>query len=655
MTVRTHLATIRSAALISGLCLISLTTINIPKTYGDTLMKLHAITYNQVQITDDFWQPQMETNRKITIPYMLDMLEKTNSIKNFELAAQHATEGYTGPPWADSDVYKALETASYALATHPDPALDHRIDGIIAKISAAQQDDGYINTCFQVQLVGERWTDLALKHEMYTAGHMFEAAVAHFQATGKRTFLDVAIRMADHIDSVFGDAPGKRIGYCGHPEIELALIKLWHVTGEKRYFDLASFFVEQRGQGLLKVPPPTPLDSVYFLDDMPIREHKTIKGHAVRALYLFSSVADIAMETGDRGLIDMLETVWRNTVELRMYVTGGVGPGGGIEGFTHDYDLPNLNAYQETCASVGMAMWNQRMGILHGDAKYIDIMEKSLYNGVLAGISLDGMKFYYSNPLSSAGDFERSEWFGCACCPPNVARTISMIGGYIYAAGDDSILVNLYIGNKAQIKVGSNSVNISMKTDYPWNGKVKIKIDPKQPATFALKLRIPSWCTKASADVNGEGIVKPAIDKGYMVINREWQPGDVVDLNLPMDVMQMEAHPRAVEDLNRLALQRGPLVYCIEGCDQSAPISKIAVPRGAKFRAVKKPDLLGGIVTLQGEGLVAPKWSNPDALYLPAQPDVKTPVSAIPYYAWNNRGKHAMEVWIPTSASRMAE
>jgi hypothetical protein len=479
---------------------------------------------------------------------------------------------------------------------------------------------------------------------------MFEAAVAHFQATGKRSFLDVATKFADHIDSTFG--PGKRMGYPGHPELELALVKLWRVTGEKRYFELARFFVENRGRKYFAEEHHEPLDrydGAYWQDDMPIFDHKTIKGHAVRAAYLLSGVVDVMGETRDERLMRMVDRVWRNTTLKNMYITGGIGPSSHNEGFTTDYDLPNLSAYQETCASVALALWNHRLALLYGEARYADVVERSLYNGVLDGVSLDGEKFFYVNPLASTGQHHRSGWFGCACCPPNVARTLASLGGYAYASSPDALYVNLYIQGAVKTVVGGKEIAMKVTTEYPWDGKVLLETGLEAPAKFELRLRVPDWCEGATVSVNKKQVADPKMDRGYLVLAREWAKGDAVELNLPMPVRRVAANPRVKADQGLLAIQRGPLVYCIEACDHSEPISSFYLPDGAELKAEKQPELLGGIMAIKGVAEIAPEHDWKGVLYRPQPSAKRTPLTAIPYYAWDNRAAGAMQVWLPVA------
>ena len=621
-------------------------------------MTTHSIPFTHVQITDAFWAPRREANRTISLPLSLDKLAEAGNLHNLELAAAGATAGFTGPVFADSDIYKALEAVACSLATDPDPALEQRLDAIIALVAAAQRPDGYLNTAYQVKIgLDRRWTNLRDDHELYCAGHLFEAAVAHFQATGKRTLLDVAVKFADDIDSLFGEGPGKRRGYPGHPEIELALVKLWRVTGERRYFDLARFFVVHRGEGFFADEHGTSRPEYhgeYWQDHRPLREHTAIVGHAVRAGYLYSAVVDVAAETADAGLLGMAERVWKNTVGRRMYVTGGIGSSGQNEGFTTDYDLPNLTAYQETCASVAMMMWNLRLNLVTGDAKYADILELALYNGFLAGVSLDARRYFYDNPLASRGRHHRAEWFGCACCPPNVTRTLATLGGYAYAASDTGVWVNLYLQGRAQASLGGRNVALDVTTDYPWDGRVRIAVTSDAETPFALHLRLPAWCDGAAVQINGAP-TDALRDKGYLILDRVWQPGDAVVLDLPMPVRRIEANPLVQENRGCLALARGPLVYCLEDADQGAPVAALGLSATAKLTATKVPDLLGGVVILHGAGEAGaePQWS--DGLYRTATPPVPTPLTAVPYYAWDNRAPGALRVWIPTSPIAAAE
>lgn len=614
------------------------------------LIKLRAVPFTDVKITDSFWLPRQETNRVASIPVNLENLEKAGNLQNFRLASQHATNGYQGPVYMDSDAYKALEAASYSLATHPDPVLDKRLDEIIATLVGAQQPDGYLNSYFTVKEPTKRWTNLRDWHELYCAGHLFEAAVAHFQATGKRTFLNVAIKLADNIDSVFGPPP-KRLGYPGHPEIELALIKLWRVTGERRYFELARFFVENRGRKFFAEEHKTPLekyDGTYWQDDVPIYDHNNIKGHAVRAAYLMSGTTDVAAETGDLALLNMLNRVWRNTTERNMYITGGIGPSAHNEGFTVDYDLPNVTAYQETCATVALAQWSHRLALLYGDAKYADIVERALYNGMLAGVSQDGTKFFYVNPLESNGTHHRRPWFGCACCPPNAARTIASLGGYAYAVSDDALWVNLYIQGSVKAQVGGAPIQLEVATDYPWDGNVVLKLRLTKPAKFQLRLRLPEWCHDPKVRVNGRLEINPWIDRGYAVLNREWKKDDKVELELPMPVQRVAANPKVKADKGLLAIQRGPLVYCVEQ-DKRGSLSSVFLPANAELKAVKCGSWFGrvGVIGILGVAREANEKGWNRGLYQSVTLGRDVNITAIPYCLWDNREPGPMKVWLP--------
>lgn len=613
------------------------------------LRRLHPVPFTDVQIGDSFWAPRQETNRTASIPVNLENLETAGNLENLRLAAKKATSGYKGPVFMDSDVYKALEAASYSLATHPDPVLEKRLDDLIAVLAAAQDANGYLNSHFTVKEPTKRWTNLRDWHELYCAGHLFEAAAAHYQATGKKSLLEIATKLADHIDSIFGLAP-KRMGYPGHPEVELALVKLWRATGNQRYFDLARFFIENRGRGYFAEEhqaDPRRRDATYWQDDVPITEHRNIKGHAVRAGYLMSGVTDVAGVTGNADLLRMLGRVWRNTTEKNMFLTGGIGPSAHNEGFTVDYDLPNLTAYQETCATIALAQWNQRMALLYGDGKFADVVERALYNGVLSGVSLDGRKFFYVNPLESRGTHHRSSWFPCACCPPNVARTLASLGGYAYASSDNALWVNLYIQGSVRANVAGQAVKLAMTTDYPWNGRVVLKLELAGPAEFELRLRAPDWCEGGSVATHGEWAPSPVVEHGYWVLSRRWRSGDSVELNLPMPVRRIAAHPNVKADQGLLAIQRGPIVYCLEACDQPAPLSSLYLPAEAELQAEKEKDLLGGVVVVKGAALAAAEQDWHGKLYQPIAPPRHVPVKAIPYYAWDNRQPGAMKVFMP--------
>lgn len=617
-----------------------------------TMLRLKPVPFTAVTINDSFWAPRRETNRRVTISHALRQLEDTGTLGNFDLAAARAKSGHKGYVFQDSDAYKTLEAIAYTLATDPDPELDAQADDVIARIAKAQQPDGYLNTYYTINGLDKRWTNLRDNHELYCAGHLFEAAVAHFQATGKRNLLNVAIRFADHIVRRFGDGPGKVAGYPGHPEIELALVKLADVTGRKEYFDLAAFFVSRRGTGYFAREhgtPPAEYDGTYWQDQVPIREQKSIVGHAVRAAYLMSGVTDVAARTGDAGLLAMLDRVWKNTTTRRMYVTGGLGPSGSNEGFTEDYDLPNLTAYQETCASIANAMWNHRLALLYGDSRYADVMETALYNGALAGVSLDGTRFFYVNPLASEGTHHRSEWFGCACCPPNIMRTLAFIGGYAYATSADALWVNLYIRGSVKAEVAGARVSVGVATDYPWDGMVRLSVNPAKETAFGLRLRVPAWCPNPRVRVNDDAWATPVVENGYAVLTRTWKAGDQVELDLPMAVRRIAAHPRVQDDVGKLAVARGPLIYAFEAVDNPVSPLKAALPVDAPLTVQSEPNLLGGIRVITGEGIVADSADWRGVLYRTAPAPVKAALKAIPYALWDNRAAGPMAVWLPVA------
>jgi len=617
------------------------------------LANLREVPFNQVKIADEFWAPRRETNRTVSLAHSLDKLEEAGNIINLELAAAGKHEGYHGPVFMDSDLYKGLEAVSYSLATDPDPALNKRLDEIIAKIAAAQMADGYLNTWYQVNAPDKRFTNLRDNHELYCAGHLFEAAAAHRQATQSKTLLNIATKYADLLCNTFGDGTGKRPGYCGHPEIELALVKLSRITGEKKYFDLAKHFVDTRGSHFFAREHNTPddkYDGEYWQDNCPIREHDHIVGHAVRAAYLMSACTDIGAETSDESLLKMVRRIWRNTTERNTYITGGIGPSAANEGFTHDYDLPNESAYQETCASVAMAMWNHRLNLAYGDSKYADSMETALYNGVLSGVSLDGKKFFYVNPLTSQGAHHRSDWFGCACCPPNVTRTLAQLGNYIYAQDHTGMWVNLYVQGSVATNPTRHHTRVDVKTRYPWDGKVELSVTRiQQVGDWSLHLRVPGWCQGATVSINKEPVADPKIERGYITLTRDWKSEDLVELNLPMPIRRVEADPNVEADRGHLAIARGPLVYCVENVDARFPILASAIPADAELTAVKRPELLGGVVTIEGKALYRPAERPIKSLYRPAQPAATGEFTAIPYYAWDNRAAGPMQVWFPTT------
>ncbi len=609
---------------------------------------LRAADYRRVKLTDPFWAPRQRTNRVTTLPHLFAELRQAGNLENLERAAAGKREGHRGFVFADSDVSKSLEAAAYCLGAGSDTRIAAGADELIAALVKAQQADGYLDSAYQ--LSGKpHFSNLRDDHELYCAGHLIEAGVAHFEATGRRQLLEVAIRNADLIERTFGDAPGKRAGYPGHPELELALVRLSRATGERRYFRLAQFFIEHRGEKFFAGEHGTPLskyDGTYWLDNVPIREQQAIVGHAVRALYLFSGALEVASETGDLAVRAAVDRVWRNAVEKRMFLTGGLGSSGRNEGFTEDYDLPMFDAYQETCASIAFVLLNQRLALSTGDSRYADLVERSLYNAVAAGVSLSGDRFFYVNPLASLGAHRRQPWFDCACCPPNVARTIASLGQYVFATGPDDLYVNLFAAGTAELDLGRGRVLLEVDSQYPWDGRITLRIQDSSAGRFTLRLRRPGWCREdVSLRLNGLP-QEAARERGYLALVREWRGGDTIELELPMPVQRLEAHPLVDEAAGRVALSRGPLVYCVEQADVRTPLAALRLPRAGALRA-ERSEGLGGIVMLRGEALAAQPATR-DQLYMPAAAShlEATTLSAVPYCSWDNREAGAMRVWL---------
>jgi uncharacterized protein len=626
------------------------------------------VSFTNVTINDTFWSPRLTVNRERTLATEYDQLKQTGRIDAFRLQWKPGMQPVPHIFW-DSDTAKWIEAASYSLATHPDPDLDALLDEVIALIVSAQQPDGYLNSHF-IQVDPEmKFRDLRDAHELYCAGHLIEAGVAHYQATGKRSLLDAVCRYADHIGQVFGRGEGQKHGYSGHEEIELALVKLSRATGEQRYMDLAHYFVEERGQQpnyfdletqLLKKYGQehhaaqyfttrfgNPFDYRYNQSHVPVREQTEVGGHAVRAMYLYSAVADLAGETGDPTLLSTCERLWENLCLKRMYVTGGIGDSRANEGFTGDYVLPNETAYAETCAAVGLVFWNHRMLQLTGDSRYADVVERALYNGVISGISLDGRKFFYENPLASSGNHHRQDWFDCACCPPNLARLLASLGEYIYSTGDDDIAVHLYAGGRASFPFHGQQMQITQQTRYPWDDSIIFRLDLQRPDHFGLRLRVPGWCKFYTLAVNDQPVDPGPLDKGYLRIARTWQNEDTVELTLAMPVERVHAHPAVKADIGRVAIQRGPVVYCLEGTDHPVPLDQTCLPADAVFNPEFHPDLLDGVTILRTTARSIPSEAWQSALYQSDTPTgAPVQLTAIPYYAWDNRAPGEMLVWI---------
>lgn len=594
-------------------------------------MNWQSVPFTKVKIDDACWRPRLDILSRVTIKACLDQCEKTGRIANFAKAAGLMEGEFEGIYFNDSDVYKVLEGAAYLLMSNRDPALEAEIDRIIELIAGAQEPDGYLCTYFTLVAPVRKWTDME-KHEMYNGGHLIEAAVAYFEATGKRKLLDVACRLADHYDRLFG--PGKRHWVEGHEEIELALVKLYRATGEARYWKLALWLLEERGRGhgQGEIWDKEEWGPAYCQDDVPVRDIEKVTGHAVRAMYLYSAMADVVLASGDSAYVDALHRVWAHTVERNMYVTGGIGPSRHNEGFTRDYDLPNETAYCETCAAIAMAFWNHRMNLLFGDAKYADVVEREIYNGALTGISLSGDKFFYVNPLASDGGHHRVEWFGTSCCPTNLVRYLPSIGQYAYARTDEGLAVNQYMNGEAEFEVaGQLRVKLKQTTNYPWDGRIELEVDPERTSKFVIRLRVPGWCRGYRLMIGGRSLsgAEALTDRGYLVLDREWSQGDSVALELDMPVAIVRARAEVEADRGRIAVQRGPVVYCAEQADNpDLTYDAFALSANEPFHASYRSDLLGGVTVLT------------------VQEETGRPCVLIPYYAWDNRGGGFMQVWI---------
>ncbi len=629
---------------------------------------VQPVPFTAVHLTAGFWQQRQEVNRKVTIPFALKQCEESNRLKNFDLAAETLRRRAAGErsfqnkplttyTFDDTDAYKSIEAASYALSMQPDEALEKKLDEWIARIAAAQEPDGYLYTFRTMhpdspahKWVGaQRWElDPILSHELYCAGHLYEAGVAHFQATGKRTLLDVCLKNAELLWHDFGDR--KLTIAPGHQIVEMGLAKLYRVTGDQRWLTLAQIFLDARRPGAAKQ------DYVYNQRHLPVVEQTTAVGHAVRANYMYSGMADVAALTGDQRYFHAITAIWDNVAAKKLYLTGGVGARARGEAYGDDYELPN-DAYNETCAAVALMMWAHRMFLMTGEAKYMDVFERTAYNGFLSGVSESGDRFFYPNPLvyngekkNNSGHAGRVPWFGCACCPPNLMRTLAALTGYFYAVRDASVYVNFFAPSEGMAKVGAISVKLTQATDYPWSGGVKIAVAPEKPATFALRVRIPEWsqgqpvpsdlyryadaASEAGwkATMRGED-VKSSLEHGYLVVTREWQPNDVLELELAMPVHRVLANEQVAADKGRVAFERGPIVYCVEDVDRALSLDTLTVPASAKIVPEARPKLLEGVTVLTFEGATSGDKTLGS-------------VTAIPYFAWNNRGLAPMAVWL---------
>ncbi|MDQ0877383.1 DUF1680 family protein [Paenibacillus sp. V4I3] len=647
-----------------------------------------ALPLKNVRIKDAFWSEYIRLVRDVVVPYQWEALndrvpdaEPSHAIRNFKIAAGDVEGEFYGMVFQDSDVAKWLEAVGYLLETEADSELERVADDVIDLIARAQQQDGYLNTYYTVKEPDRRWTNLAECHELYSAGHMIEAAVAYYRATGKRKILEVACGIADNIDAVFGDEAGKLKGYDGHQEIELALVKLYHVTGQERYLQLSKYFLDERGQqpphfydvewekrGKTHHWPDTMMveEKDYSQAHLPVREQGKADGHAVRLVYMCAGMADVAAETGDRELLEACQKLWKNIVSRRMYITGGIGSMARGEAFSLDYDLPNDTVYAETCASIGLIFFAQRMLQLEPKSEYADTMERALYNTVISGMSRDGKHFFYVNPLEVYPDAcginknydhvkpVRQGWYGCACCPPNVARLLASLGQYIYTVHDKTVYTHLYVGGQADLEIGGKSIQLEQQTNYPWDGAVRFELTMDEAAQFTLALRIPDWCDGASVQINGDAYaIEAQVADGYALLNRIWQRGDVVELTLNMPIHRMKGHPLVRQTAGKVALQRGPLVYCLEEADNGKQLHQLVLPKISSLEVEANYELLGGaevkVIKTAAKRMNIKEWA--DELYKPAS-DIRNEtanLTFIPYFAWANRGIGEMTVWVRDS------
>jgi DUF1680 family protein len=620
---------------------------------------IRPVEFTRVALDDAFWQPRIETNRRVTIPHAMRMIEETGRVDNFRKAARMMKGPFRGSRYDDSDVFKVMEGAAYSLRLQPDPILHGKLRDLIRIIASAQEADGYLYTARTIDPAHpgpgagpERWSLLRNSHELYNVGHMYEAAVAYWQATGEKDFLDIAYKNAALLMKVFG--PGRMRAFPGHQEIEIGLAKLYRASQDSRYLDLAKFFLDQRGRSLPlhDLPPDSPYlisnRREYLQDHLPVLEQTEAVGHAVRAVYMYSGMADVASLGGYSDYVKAIDALWENVVGKKLYLTGGIGAIGEGESFGPDYDLPNAEAYAETCAAIGNALWNQRLFLLHGDSRYVDVLERILYNGMISGVSLSGDLFFYENPLESSGKYERSPWFTCACCPGNIVRFLPSVPGYVYATGSDSLYVNLFINGKATVDVAGSPVSVRQETPYPWDGRVSIILDPKVKRVWTLRLRVPGWALgrplpsdlyhylDSSADpvslkVNGRSIPLE-MDQGYARVSRSWRAGDRIEMNLPMPVRRVIANGAVAADRGKIALERGPIVFCAEGIDNGGRTRGIVVADDAELKSDFRSQLLGGVAVIHGKSPASGR---------------ETEFLAVPYSVWAHRGAGEMTVWFP--------
>jgi uncharacterized protein len=622
---------------------------------------ISPIPFTQVKVEDDFWSKRIKTNHDVTIPIAIQKSDETGRIDNFAIAGGHQEGVFCSPyPFDDSDIYKIIEGAAYSLQMFPDTKLESTIDSLIDLIYDAQEEDGYLFTNRTImgenghEWIGkERWEKVDdLSHELYNLGHFYEAATAYYQATGKRKILDIAIKSVDLVEQDFGY--GKIENFPGHQEIEIGLVKLYRVTGDKRYLDLAKFFLDIRGKGIGE-------KTTYNQSHKPVVEQTEAVGHSVRAAYMWTGMADVAALTGNQSYIDAISTIWEDVVYKKFYITGGIGAEGGHEGFGGPYELPNARAYCETCAAIANVFWNHRMFLMTGDAKYIDVLERSLYNNVLSGVSLGGDRFFYPNPLESNGQHERSEWFGCACCPSNISRFIPSMPNYIYAQQGTDLFVNLFVSGSTIFETPKGNIKLMQESNMPWNGHIVLTLHPENPAKANVHIRIPGWAAgnpvpgnlyeflndpseRPLFKINGIE-VSPKIENGYAVLSEKWKANDKVEIVFPWEIRRIKAHPNIEDNRGKMALQLGPLVYCTEWADYENPyIFDLFLSENDKLSYDFMPEKLGGMNVISGHASVLRKGEGPDKGEI-----YPRKFTAIPYFAWAHRGKGQMMVWIPAS------
>ena len=620
------------------------------------------VPFTSVKVTDSFWGQRLKASREVTIPLAFSKCEETGRYENFCKAAHPSSEYKVGGlAFDDTDVYKTIEGASYSMQTYPDKKLAKYIDSVLTIVAAAQEPDGYLYTSRTMNpehphewAGSKRWEKVEdLSHEFYNLGHMIEGAIAHYQATGKKNFLNIAIKYADCVEREIGDKPGQLVRVPGHQIAEMALAKLYLVTGQQKYLDLAKFFLDKRGY--------TSRTDAYSQAHKPVLEQDEAVGHAVRAAYMYSGMADVAALTGDTGYVHAIDKIWDNVVTKKLYVTGGIGATSNGEAFGENYELPNMSAYCETCAAIGNVYWNYRLFLLHGESKYYDVLERSLYNGLISGVSLDGGGFFYPNPLESIGQHQRQPWFGCACCPSNICRFIPSLPGYVYAVHNKDVYVNLFRSNTSELNIEGKKVTLAQTTEYPWNGDIRVAVTPKGKQDFTLKIRIPGWVQGEvvpsnlytftdnkqlayAVKVNGEP-VESKLDKGYFSIDRQWKKGDVVDVHFDMEPRTVKANSKVEADRGKISVERGPLVYCAEWPDNDFSVLSVFMNRKPEFTVERKPELLYGIDELKTQA----QTLGYDETGRLVTKDVT--LTLIPYYAWAHRGTGEMAVWLPQDVS----